>query len=56
MFVRINFYLLDVDFEVQDFMAIDPSIGTAEDFKNLLEKAAELDIKIIINFVSFATL
>lgn len=44
---------LDVNYEVQDFMTIEPSIGTEEDLKKLLEKAAELDIKIIINFVSF---
>lgn len=55
-FHAIIFILLDVDYEVQDFMAIDPSIGTAEDFKKLLKKAAEFDIKIIINFVSSSKL
>lgn len=44
----------DMNYEVQDFMAIEPTIGTTGDFHNLLEKAAELDLKIIIDFVSFS--
>lgn len=38
-------------YDVTDFLAIEEDFGTMEDFQNLVDAAAELDIKIIIDLV-----
>ena len=38
-------------YDTADYKKIDPMLGTEEDFKNLCEKAHELDIKIILDGV-----
>ena len=41
----------DGGYDVSDFFDVDPRYGTLEDFKNLLNKAHELDLHIIIDLV-----
>ena len=41
----------DFGYDVSDYRDVDPSFGTLDDFKALLEKAHALDIKIIIDQV-----
>ncbi len=39
-------------YSIQNFVAINPKFGTTEDFKNLVEKAHALGMKIIIDWVA----
>ncbi len=41
----------DYGYDVSDYRDIDPMFGTLDDFKTLLSKAHELDLKIIIDLV-----
>ncbi|KAL4712845.1 hypothetical protein ACJJTC_011915 [Scirpophaga incertulas] len=41
----------DFGFDVADYYTIEPHYGTIEDFDQLLKKASELNIKIILDFV-----
>lgn len=41
----------DQGYDISDYRTIDPLFGTNEDFKALLAKAKELDIRIILDFV-----
>jgi len=41
----------DGGYDISDFVAIDPTFGSLEDFKNLLTSAHENDIKIVMEFV-----
>ncbi|CAG9784092.1 unnamed protein product [Diatraea saccharalis] len=43
--------MYDFGYDISDFYAIQDEYGTMEDFGNLLAKAKELDIKIILDFV-----
>nr|QOL02375.1 alpha amylase-like protein [Glyphodes pyloalis] len=43
--------MYDFGYDIADFYAIQDEYGTMEDFDNLLAKAKELDIKIILDFV-----
>lgn len=42
---------VDQGYDVSDFKAIDADYGTMEDFKELLEKAHDLGIKVIMDFI-----
>lgn len=42
---------VDQGYDVSDFKAIDEQYGTMEDFKELLEKAHDLGIKVIMDFI-----
>ncbi|CAH0564512.1 unnamed protein product [Brassicogethes aeneus] len=42
---------IDAGYDVSDYMDIDPDYGTLEDLKELITKAKELEIKIILDFV-----
>nr|BBD49475.1 maltase2 [Trilocha varians] len=43
--------MYDFGYDISDFYAIQDEYGTMEDFDRLLEKAKELDIKIVLDFV-----
>lgn len=43
--------MVDFGYDISDFYAIHPEYGTMEDFKNLLKKAKEVGIRIILDFV-----
>ncbi|XP_060651788.1 maltase A3 [Drosophila nasuta] len=43
--------MADFGYDVANFYEIDPLFGTMEDFDNLLTRAKQLDIKIILDFV-----
>ncbi|PNF21613.1 Maltase 2 [Cryptotermes secundus] len=43
--------MADFGYDISDFQNIDAMFGTMEDFDNLLEKAKEFDIKVILDFV-----
>ncbi|MBO5927760.1 MAG: hypothetical protein J6Q32_02785, partial [Clostridia bacterium] len=42
---------LDGGYDVQDYYAIDEKFGTMEDFENLIKKAKELGIRVVIDLV-----
>lgn len=41
----------DFGYDISDFTDIDPLFGTMEDFEEMVAKAKELDIKVIMDFV-----
>lgn len=41
----------DFGYDIKNFREIDPTFGTMDDFERLVEKAKELDIKLILDFV-----
>ncbi|CAO1372653.1 unnamed protein product [Diamesa tonsa] len=43
--------MVDFGYDISDFTAIQPEYGTMEDFDELIVKAKDLDIKIILDFV-----
>lgn len=43
--------MADFGYDISDFYAIQPEYGTMEDFKRLIQKAKELNVKIILDFV-----
>ncbi|PZC75322.1 hypothetical protein B5X24_HaOG206461 [Helicoverpa armigera] len=43
--------MYDFGYDIADFYAIQDEYGTMEDFENLMAKAKELDIKIVLDFV-----
>lgn len=43
--------MYDFGYDIADFYAIQEEYGTMEDFDNLLAKAKELDIKVVLDFV-----
>ncbi|NP_001182391.1 alpha amylase precursor [Bombyx mori] len=43
--------MYDFGYDISDFYAIQEEYGTMEDFERLLQKAKELDIKIVLDFV-----
>ncbi|XP_049306792.1 maltase A2 [Bactrocera dorsalis] len=43
--------MADMGYDVRNFTKIDPLFGTMEDFDNMLAKAHELDLKLILDFV-----
>lgn len=43
--------MADFGYDVANFTEIDPLFGNMKDFENLLERAQQLDIKIILDFV-----
>lgn len=42
---------VDQGYDISDYYSIDPDYGTIEDLRELVDKAHELDIKIILDFV-----
>ncbi|KAK9870029.1 hypothetical protein WA026_006124 [Henosepilachna vigintioctopunctata] len=42
---------VDAGYDISDYYSIDPMYGSMEDLKNLIEKAHELGIKVILDFV-----
>ncbi|XP_053600374.1 maltase A1-like [Plodia interpunctella] len=43
--------MYDFGYDISDFYAVHDEYGTMEDFDNLLEKAKELDIKVVLDLV-----
>ncbi|KAH8355094.1 hypothetical protein KR093_005410, partial [Drosophila rubida] len=43
--------MVDFGYDISDFFDIQPEYGTLEDFRNLIRRANELDLKIILDFV-----
>lgn len=43
--------MADFGYDISDYYAIQPEYGTMEDFDKLIQKAKELDLKIILDFV-----
>ncbi|KAH8285196.1 hypothetical protein KR054_006031 [Drosophila jambulina] len=43
--------MVDFGYDISDFFDIQPEYGTLEDFKALIKRAKELDLKIILDFV-----
>ncbi|XP_015607334.1 alpha-glucosidase isoform X1 [Cephus cinctus] len=43
--------LVDSGYDVSDYLAIDPMYGTLEDFDNLVARAKELGIKVVLDYV-----
>ncbi|XP_034651351.1 maltase A1 isoform X7 [Drosophila subobscura] len=43
--------MVDFGYDISDFFDIQPEYGTLEDFRALIKKANELDLKIILDFV-----
>ncbi|KAL7738179.1 hypothetical protein ACLKA6_006518 [Drosophila palustris] len=43
--------MVDFGYDISDFYDIQPEYGTLEDFRNLIKKANELGLKIILDFV-----
>ncbi|XP_075992681.1 maltase A1-like [Anticarsia gemmatalis] len=43
--------MYDFGYDIADFYAIQDEYGTMEDFENLMAKAKELDIKVVLDFV-----
>ena len=42
---------VDMGYDVSNYKAVDPKFGTIEDFQNLIKKAHELDIKVLVDMV-----
>ncbi|XP_061391892.1 maltase A1-like [Musca vetustissima] len=43
--------MVDFGYDISDFYAIHPEYGTMEDFKNLIKRAKEVGIRVILDFV-----
>lgn len=43
--------MVDMGYDVSDFVDIEPVFGTLEDFENLLEKSHSLGLKVLLDFV-----
>ncbi|KAI8118981.1 putative maltase H [Lucilia cuprina] len=43
--------MVDFGYDISDFYAIHPEYGTMDDFKNLLKKAKEIGMRVILDFV-----
>ncbi|XP_033230357.1 alpha-glucosidase-like [Belonocnema kinseyi] len=43
--------MVDNGYDISDFVGIDPSFGTMEDFESLVKKAHELKLKVVLDFV-----
>lgn len=43
--------MVDFGYDISDFVSIHPEFGTMDDFDNMIKKAKELDIKIVLDFV-----
>lgn len=43
--------MVDFGYDIADFFNVDPTFGTMSDLEELFRKAAELDIKVILDFV-----
>ncbi|KAM7343922.1 maltase A7 [Cochliomyia hominivorax] len=43
--------MVDFGYDISDFFDIQPEYGTLEDFRQLIKKANEIDLKIVLDFV-----
>lgn len=43
--------MVDAGYDISDFREINPEFGTMEDFENLMKRAEELGLKIVMDFV-----